>query len=58
MSERWCPSDGLTEERYSDGRGYSSWFSYNLWAAANVMEAVAERYESERKKWVGGSEPL
>ncbi|MDY3920014.1 MAG: hypothetical protein SOZ59_13620 [Candidatus Limivivens sp.] len=58
LSERWCPSDGLTEERYSDGRGYSSWFSYNLWAAANVMEAVAERYESERKKWVGGSEPL
>lgn len=47
LSERWCPSDGLTVERYSDGRGYSSWFSYNLWAAANVMEAVAERYMEE-----------
>jgi len=47
LSERWCPSDGLTTERYSDGRGYSSWFSYNLWAAANVMEAVCERMIEE-----------
>ncbi len=47
LSERWCPSDGLTTERYSDGRGYSSWFSYNLWAAANVMEAVCERLMEE-----------
>jgi hypothetical protein len=43
LSERWCPSDDLTVERFSDGRPYSSWFSYNLWAAACVMEAVCER---------------
>lgn len=43
LSERWCPSDGLTVEQYSDGRPYSSWFSYNLWAAANALEAVCER---------------
>lgn len=42
LSERWCPSDGLTVERYSDGSPYSSWFSYNLWAAANAFEAVCE----------------
>ncbi len=42
LSERWCPSDGLTVEEYSDGRPYSSWFSYNLWAAANALEAVCE----------------
>lgn len=42
LSERWCPSDGLTIERYSDGTPCSSWFSYNLWAAANALEAVCE----------------
>ena len=42
LSERWCPSDGLTVEQYSDGASYSSWFSYNLWAAANALEAVCE----------------
>ncbi len=46
LSERWCPSDGLTLERYSDGNAYSSWFSYNLWAAANVMEAACECFEN------------
>ena len=43
LSERWCPSDGLLTERYSDGGMYSSWFSYNLWAAANALQAVCER---------------
>ena len=47
LSERWCPSDGLTTERYSDGRPYSSWFSYNLWAAANALEAVCEKIISQ-----------
>lgn len=42
LSERWCPSDGLSIERDSDGKPYSSWFSYNLWAAACVMEAACE----------------
>lgn len=42
LSERWCPSDGLTIERYSDGNAYSSWFSFNLWAGACVMEAACE----------------
>lgn len=40
LSERWCPSDGLVIERYDDEKPYASWFSYNLWAAANVFEAV------------------
>lgn len=43
LSERWCPSDGLVTERYDNGEPYSSWFSYNLWAAANVFEAVLHR---------------
>ena len=48
LSERWCPSDGLTIERYSDGKEYSSWFSYNLWAAACTLEAL-ETYVLENK---------
>lgn len=40
LSERWCPSDGLTIERFSDGKEYSSWFSYNLWAAACALEGI------------------
>ncbi|MDE6442147.1 MAG: hypothetical protein K2L12_05305 [Clostridia bacterium] len=48
LSERWCPSDGLTIERYSDGREYSSWFSYNLWAAACTLECL-ETYVIESK---------
>lgn len=44
LSERWCPSDGLLTERYSDNQPCSTWFSYNLWAAACALEAVGERY--------------
>lgn len=53
LSERWCPSDGLTIERYSDGTPSSTWFSYNLWAAANALEAVCEKYFEVRdgKSW-------
>lgn len=42
LSERFCPSDGLLVEKYDDGTPSSTWFSYNGWAAANVLEAVAE----------------
>ena len=45
LSERWCPSDGLVTERYSDGRPYSSWFSYNLWAAADALMCLCECLE-------------
>lgn len=43
LSERWCPSDGLVIQRDSDGKPYSSWFSYNLWAAAAAFEEACER---------------
>ena len=45
LSERWCPSDGLVTERDSDGRPYSSWFSYNLWAAADALMCLCECLE-------------
>ena len=51
LSERWCPSDGLDVERFSDGRPFSSWFSHNLWASACVLEAACELLlEIEHKK--------
>ena len=50
LSERWCPSDGLTIERYSNGRPYSSWFSSNLWAVANALEQVCEEYFKTEEK--------
>ena len=50
LSERWCPSDGLTIERYSNGRPYSSWFSSNLWAVANALEQVCEEYLKTEEK--------
>jgi hypothetical protein len=49
LSERTCPSDGLLVERYhDDGQPASTWWSYNAWAAANAMEAIAEKMLSQR----------
>ena len=43
LSERFCPSDGLVIETYEDsGDPASTWWSYNAWAAANIMEALGE----------------
>lgn len=43
LSERWCPSDGLVIQKDSEGKPYSSWFSFNLWAGAAAFEEVCER---------------
>jgi hypothetical protein len=42
MSERFCPSDGLLEERYPDGTPASTWFTYNGWGAAAALEGLME----------------
>ena len=42
LTERFCPSDGLTIETFPDGTPSSMWFSYNGWAAAAVLEALTE----------------
>lgn len=44
LSERWCPSDGLTIDSYSCGKPASTWFSYNLWASACALEAICEKF--------------
>lgn len=44
LSERTCPSDGLLSETYRDDhQPASTWWSYNAWAGAVAMEAIAER---------------
>lgn len=49
LSERTCPSDGLLSETYrDDDRPASTWWSYNAWAGAVAMEAIAERILSLR----------
>ena len=48
LSERTCPSDGLLAERYADtDLPASTWWSYNAWAAASAMEALAEHVLGE-----------
>lgn len=42
LTERFCPSDGLLQETFADGSPSSLWFSYNAWAAAAVLEGLAE----------------
>jgi len=42
LTERFCPSDGLTTETFPDGSPSSLWFSYNGWAASAVLEGLAE----------------
>jgi hypothetical protein len=49
LSERTCPSDGLLVEKYADDNSpASTWWSYNAWAAAAAMEAIAERILRQR----------
>lgn len=48
LSERWCPSDGLVIQKDSEGKPYSSWFSFNLWAGAAAFEEVCERALEEK----------
>ena len=42
MTERFCPSDGLTIETLPDGTPSSIGFTYNGWAAAALLEGLAE----------------
>jgi hypothetical protein len=48
MTERYCPSDGLVIETYEgNGAPASMWWSYNAWAAANVMEGLLDSLPAE-----------
>lgn len=47
LTERYCPSDGLVIETFQNGEPSSMWFTYNGWAAANVLEAMLEKLKRE-----------
>ena len=43
VTERYCPSDGLTIETYSDtGEPSSIWFTFNGWAGVSILEGLTE----------------
>jgi len=43
ITERYCPSDGLTVEKYSDtGEKSSIWFTFNGWAGVSILEGLTE----------------
>ncbi|MBN1623144.1 MAG: hypothetical protein JW903_02140, partial [Clostridia bacterium] len=45
ISERWCPSDGLVIERFSDTCEPSSiWFTFNGWAGVSIIEGLTEPF--------------
>lgn len=48
LTERYCPSDGLTIETFADGSPSSIWFAYNAWAAAAALEGLVEELERSR----------
>jgi hypothetical protein len=57
LSERTCPSDGLLAERYYDDNSpASTWWSFNAWAAASAMEALAERILAEQLEGAKGND--
>lgn len=58
LSERTCPTDGLLEETFrDDGLPSSTWWSYNAWAAASALEAVAEQLLAGRPEPGRGGRP-
>ncbi len=43
ITERYCPSDGLTIEKYTDtGEPSSIWFTFNGWAGVSILEGLTE----------------
>ncbi|MCM3698898.1 hypothetical protein [Paenibacillus macerans] len=44
MSERFCHSEGLVTEKYSDGTPASTWFCLMPWAGGSVIEGLVGDY--------------
>ena len=40
MSERFCHSEGLLTEHYSDGSVASTWFALMPWACGSILEGL------------------
>lgn len=48
MSERFCYSEGLLTERYSDGRPASTWFALMPWACGCILEGLQRTIGHQR----------
>ncbi|WP_379161421.1 hypothetical protein [Paenibacillus sp. sgz5001063] len=44
MSERFCHSEGLVTETYSDGSPASTWFCLMPWASSSIIEGLVGDY--------------
>ncbi|PZD94216.1 hypothetical protein DNH61_19950 [Paenibacillus sambharensis] len=44
MSERYCHSEGLVTETYSDGSPASTWFCLMPWASGSIIEGLVGDY--------------
>ena len=44
MSERFCHSEGLVSEKYSDGSPASTWFCLMPWASGSILDGLAGDY--------------
>lgn len=44
MSERFCYSEGLVAEKYSDGSFASTWFCLMPWASGSIIDGLAGDY--------------
>lgn len=51
MSERFCHSQGLVTETYSDGSPASTWFALMPWASGSVIEGMVGDYWEKEKQF-------
>lgn len=49
MSERFCHSEGLLSQKYSDGSPASTWFCLMPWASASILDGLAGEYWNHSK---------
>lgn len=50
MSERFCYSEGLVSERYSDGSLASTWFCLMPWAIGSLLDGLSGDYWDDYNK--------
>jgi hypothetical protein len=50
MSERFCHSEGLVCEKYSDGSLASTWFCLMPWASGSILDGLAGDYWDRYQK--------
>lgn len=52
ISERFCYSEGLVSQKYSDGSLASTWFCLMPWASASIIDGLAGEYWDRCEKYL------